>query len=223
MDTTLANLIDLWDAARERQSLPRQDEIAAALAARGMAFAQTDESANRMRLTLPGMALDYGAVAKGYGVEEAWRVLMGSELPIYGIVDAGGNIKTVGDKPDGSDWQIGLTDPANPQELLGVLALAGGQVAATSGDYQRYQEIDGRRYHHLLSPITGWPAEYNHSATAICADGLTADYYSTLLFLLPTAEAVALAEATPGLEAVLIGATGEAFVTAGLAERVKWR
>ncbi len=223
VDTSLARLIDLWMTARESKVLPREEDIQAALALSGMDYIETDLAGGRMRLNLAGMGLDYGAVAKGYAVEEAGRILAQGGAAVYGIVDAGGNIKTIGQKPDGSPWQIGLTDPVNPQELLASIELAAGQVAATSGDYQRYEDIEGRRYHHILSPADGRPVWHSHSVTAISSDGLKADYYSTLLFLLPPQDALQLAESIPDLEAVWVTSAKELFTTSGLQDRIKWQ
>jgi thiamine biosynthesis lipoprotein len=223
IDTSLAGLIDLWAGARGAKTLPAEEEIRAALAASGMEHIEMDLAGGKMRLALAGLGLDYGAVAKGYAVAEAGRILAQGGPAVYGIIDAGGNIMTIGQKPDGSLWQVGLTDPLNPRELLAVIQLETGQVAATSGDYQRYEDIGGRRYHHILSPEDGWPVWYNHSVTAVAEDGLKADYYSTLLFLLPPAEALALAESVPDLEAVWLTAEKEAYATSGLRERIRWQ
>ena len=233
VDTTLGPLIDLWAEAREELVLPEDQAIKAALALADMSKIRMVENPGEkssgekepefaMALEEKGMSLDFGAVAKGYGVEAAWQVLKDNGLAISGIIDAGGNIKTLGEKPSGGDWNVGLTDPARPDRLLGAVALKPDMVAATSGDYQRYAEIEGLRYHHLLSPADGRPGRYNHSATAITADGFTADYYSTLLFLLPPENALALAEATAGLETIIVSAEGRIYVSSGLREKMTW-
>lgn len=223
VDTSLGKLIDLWMTVRETKVLPRQEEIEAALALSGMEYIERDWAGDKMRLTLAGVGLDYGAVAKGYAVEEAGRILAQAGPAVYGIIDAGGNIKTIGQKPDGSLWQIGLTDPLKTKELLASIELTPGQVAATSGDYQRYEDIEGRRYHHILSPVEGWPVWYSHSVTAISSDGLKADYYSTLLFLLPVQDALELAESIPDLEAIWVTTSGELFATSGIEDHIKWQ
>jgi thiamine biosynthesis lipoprotein len=223
VDTSLARLIDLWAEAREAKTLPSAEAIQEALAAGGREYIEMDAAAGTMRLGLAGLGLDYGAVAKGYAVEEAGRILAQGGPGVYGIIDAGGNIKTIGQTPGGAPWQVGLTDPLNTGDLAAVIPLETGQVAATSGDYQRYEDIAGRRYHHILSPVDGRPVWYYHSVTAVAAEGLKADYYSTLLFLLPPAEALALAESIPDLEAVWLSADKDAFATAGLRGQIRWQ
>ena len=104
------------------------------------------------------MGLDFGAVAKGYAVQAAWQTLKDTGLDIRGIIDAGGNLMTLGEKPGGGSWSVGIANPADQSRLLAALAMEADTVAATSGDYQRYAEIGGKRYHHLLSPKDGQPA-----------------------------------------------------------------
>lgn len=249
VNTAMGPLIDLWAEARQSLVLPSAEDIAAALALADMSKIALEPAADQagsgacladfgqggaenaaadagpgfgMALGVPGMGLDFGAVAKGYAVQAAWQTLKDTGLDIRGIIDAGGNLMTLGEKPGGGSWSVGIANPADQSRLLAALAMEADTVAATSGDYQRYAEIGGKRYHHLLSPKDGQPARENRSATAICGDGMAADYYSTLLFLLPPKEALALAEATEGLEAVIVSGEGKIYVSQGLRDRLTW-
>ena len=163
-----------------------------------------------------GASLDLGAVAKGYAVERVATALATEHAVQSAVVNAGGNVKTVGSKPGGAPWRIGIQHPRQADALLGTLTLTGGRSVATSGEYQRYYEVDGVRYHHIVDPQTGYPARGNISATAVCESAARADYYSTVLFVVPLAEARALVERTDDLEAVILTDGGELYVSPGL-------
>ena len=230
VNTAMAPLIDLWAKARQELTLPKEQEIAAALALTDMSWVESKNKTEGngsaggffLRLDQAGMGLDFGAVAKGYALEEAWQVLKDSGLELSGTIDAGGNLKTVGEKPGGNSWSIGVVNPLDQSKLLCAVSLQPDQVAATSGDYQRYAEIEGKCYHHLLSPKDGWPVNYNHSVTVITEEGLASDFYSTLLFLLPPEKALALAEATSDLETIIASADGKLYISSGLEGRIQW-
>lgn len=221
VDLTLGPVIDVWNQARDKGVLPEPELITESMQRTGMDKVLIEEN-KQVYLTQSGMSLDFGAVAKGYGVEAIWSILQDSGLPIYGIINAGGNIKTIGHKPDGSPWQIGLTDPRQPDQQMGILELQANEAVATSGDYQKYFDVNGKRYHHLLNPTTGYPGEGHHSVTVITENGFDSDYYSTLLFLLPTQEALALAEQLPELETIIVSQDNKVYVSSGLTERIKW-
>jgi thiamine biosynthesis lipoprotein len=234
VDLTLGPVIDVWDKARESETPPDPKAVAAALSLTGMdkvalsreipagAAGEQAPYGGSILLEESGMAMDFGAVAKGYAVEKAWESLTASGLPIYGIINAGGNIKPLGQKPDGTLWKIGITNPTDKTRSMGNLLMRPGEAVATSGDYQKYFEADGVRYHHLLEPATGYPGMYNHAALIVAADGFDTDYYSTLLFLLPPEEALALAENIPEIETVIISRDNKIYVSSGLKDRIEW-
>ncbi len=237
IDLSLGPLIDVWDKARESETLPASEAVAEALgrtgmdkvllsrevpSAEGKGTGQEEDYAGSVMLTQKGMSLDFGAVAKGYAVEKAWDSLRASGLPIYGIINAGGNIKTLGQKPDGSPWKIGITDPMEKTQTMGNLTLDPDEAVATSGDYQKYFEVDGVRYHHLLEPVTGYPGMYNRSVLIVASDGFDTDYYSTLLFLMPAEEALALAEKLPEIETIIVSRENQIYVSSGLKRRIEW-
>lgn len=234
VDLTLGPVIDVWDKARETETLPDTKAVASALLLTGMdkvalsreipaeAAAGQVPNGGSIMLEESGMSMDFGAVAKGYAVEKAWESLKSSGLPMYGIINAGGNIKPLGQKPDGTLWKIGITDPTDKTRSMGKLLLQPGEAVATSGDYQKYFEADGVRYHHLLEPSTGYPGMDNHAALIVAADGFDTDYYSTLLFLLPSEEALALAEKIPEIETMIISRDNRIYVSSGLKDRIEW-
>lgn len=218
LDVTLGPVIRVWNKHREAKTVPTGDEIKQALAkcgAKKYTLSTVDDT-----LTLEkDAALDLGAVAKGYAVEQAARLLSRDKAVKTALINAGGNIKVLGTKADGKPWRIGVQDPRDPQKLLGTLAVGDGTAIATSGDYQRYYEVAGKRYHHVLDPATGWPAWRARSVTVVTRSAFWADYYSTLLFVLPWEKAMDLVEKDPHLEMIYVDAEGALHVSSGLKER----
>lgn len=179
----------------------------------------------RLRLARPGITLDLGGVAKGYAVDRAVAVLQAGGITA-GLVDAGGNIRYFGVKPDGQPWRTGIQ---HPRQADGVLVAEVGGVGlpavATSGDYQQYFELDGRRYHHLLDPATGYPARGTASATAWAASAMEADILSTTLFVLGPERGIALADSLESVEALVIVLEGDrlrSLATPGVAGRYRF-
>ena len=215
IEISLGPIIDLWRAHGENKTVPTDEEIKTALAKCGRDKFTLDKTNHTVSLA-SGSTLDLGAIAKGYAVDYAASVITKNKAVTSALINAGGNIKVIGTKEDGSPWRIGIQDPRNPQKILGVLALQNGQAIATSGDYQRYYEVNGVRYCHIIDPATGAPARNSISATAVSTSALTADFFSTLLFILPHDEAVAVVENTPQLEAIIVNPQGEIYVSPGL-------
>ena len=216
VDITVGPLVDVWNAAREQKILPDREQIAAALDKTGMGKLLVDKEKGTLYLLESGMSLDFGAIAKGYAVEQAGQFLSKDKDIVCALVNGGGNIKVVGSKPDNKAWRIGIQDPRALSDNIGVLNLKAGEAVATSGDYQRYYEVDGKRYHHLLQPKTGYPAAFNISVTAVTNDAFLADYYSTMLFLMPTQQALTFVEQTKDLHAIIIGSDEKIYISSDL-------
>ena len=217
-DITLAPLIDVWQKHSSNRTLPASPEIAAALALTGKDTFSV--AAEKQTITLaPGAALDLGAIAKGYAVDAAASVLAEDKSIDFALVNAGGNIKTVGSKADGKPWRIALQDPRRSDAYLGIINLKSGEAVATSGDYQRYYEVNGIRYHHILDPHTGMPSRNAISVTIVAASAFMTDYYSTLLFVLPHEKVLEVLAAHPEIAAIIVKADQEIYVSPSLRSR----
>jgi thiamine biosynthesis lipoprotein len=219
-DITIAPLVTLWGIGSTEARIPGAGEIRTALSRVGYKDLLIDEKASTVYLRRTGMSLDLGSIAKGYAADEAARVLREHGVK-SALIDLGGNVLTVGKKPDGSPWRIGIQNPEEARGTkIGYVDIAGGSVT-TAGTYERYFERDGKRYFHILDARTGYPAWNGLSAVAIIApDSISADGYDTLVFTLGLEEGRKLVLGTRGgIEAVFVTEKHEVYVTPGLRSR----
>ncbi|MCA9543427.1 MAG: FAD:protein FMN transferase, partial [Myxococcales bacterium] len=155
-----------------------------------------------------------GGIAKGYAIDKAAAVLKAHGLRAF-IVDGGGDLFIAGEKAPGVPWTVGVQHPRADRVLLALPAR--DQAVVSSGDYERFFELGGRRYHHILDPKTGLPAGKSVAVTVRAPDATRADALATALFVLGPVEGLALAQAQ-GVDAAILGPDGAIAVTAGLAE-----
>ncbi|MBE5877425.1 MAG: FAD:protein FMN transferase [Lachnospiraceae bacterium] len=169
------------------------------------------------RIELPMQAeIDFGGIAKGYTSMRVSQVMKEQGVE-SAIVNLGGNVQTVGEKPDGSKWKVAIKSPYEDIPYLGVLAI-GETAVITSGGYERYFEEDGKRYHHIIDTRTGYPAQSGLiSVTIVCEDGALADGLSTSLYVMGKDEAIAYWRAHhKEFEAVICTQEDKLYVTEGL-------
>ena len=163
-DITSGVLRRAWDFKAQR--LPAQAEIDALLPLIG--WSQVQWHAPRIALPRAGMQIDFGGFGKEYAADRAAGVLLAQGIR-HGFVELGGDIRVIGPQPDGTPWQIGIRHPRHPQTAIATIPLHRGALA-TSGDYERYFERDGRRYCHLLDPRTGWPVTEGFASVSVTAE-----------------------------------------------------
>jgi thiamine biosynthesis lipoprotein len=211
-DVTYASVGYLYDyRARQR---PSGEQVTAALPAVDYRQVQVDSKRNTIRFLRPGMRIDLGGIAKGYAVDRSIEILR--ELGIeHAMVNAGGDTRLLGDRR-GKPWIVGVRDPRNEGRMVTRLPLE-NEAISTSGDYERYFEEDGVRYHHILVPGTGEVARAVRSATIIGPDATLTDGLSTTVFVLGVERGMELVSRLSGVEAVIVDKDGRIFYSAGLA------
>ncbi len=203
-DFTLGGLAELWNVTGGGP-VPSQADIDAALSHTGYENVTVDDRRNTVMRPDTEVKIDLGGIGKGAAADVLVRYLETTDIP-YGLVSVGGTIGVFGEKPDGTPYKIGIRDPDDANAVLGYLHISDGFVAV-SGDYERYFEENGARYHHIFDPATGYPADTGLRETVVHSDtGAVADALSTALFVLGTDAASELYEASGGFEAVFVGA-----------------
>lgn len=221
-DPTLAPVLDAWGFTKDERRVPPADELKELLGHTGCGKVALEKTADGWTVTLlDGAQLDLGGIAKGYAAD-LLRAQLEKEGVTSATLDLGGDVFVMGRKTDGSDWRIAVKDPADTESYLGVVSAA-DKFIVTSGVYERYFEENGVRYHHILDPKTGCPAESGLvSVTVLCENGAWADALSTACFVLGPDGALALRDdlADQGTDFELILATddGRVLYTDGLAD-----
>lgn len=201
-DITVAPLSDLWNFSSESPSVPAPGDLRSALA--DVDYTAVTLQDSRIRLGRPGTALDLGAVAKGY-IADRIKDYLESQGVKSAMINLGGNVLCIGSKPDGSPFKIGIQKPfAGHSETIATMDIRDKSVVS-SGIYERCFEEDGKLYHHLLDPETGFPYE-NHliSVTIVSDASVDGDGLSTACFALGLEKGQALIESLPGVDAVFI-------------------
>ncbi len=217
-DLTLGRLKALWDIEGEEPRIPTADEIRQALAGTGPgSLVLTGRTVSKRD---PALAVDLGGIAKGYAVDRAIAILAERGVQ-HASVNAGGDIRVLGDRT-GRPWRVGIQHPRQPGDILATLDLA-DEAVVTSGDYERFFERDGIRYHHLFDPRTGLPARQCQAVTVVAADATLADALATAVFVLGPGPGLELLGRFPGVGGLVVAADGSAAATPGLKERLQWR
>ena len=210
-DITYAAVGHLYDYRHRVR--PSEAEIAAARAAVGWRHLVLDSQAGTVRFARPGMRIDLGGFAKGHAVDNAAAILRRRGIS-HAMVSAGGDSRVIGDRR-GRPWTIGVRDPRRPGELAAMLPLEDVSIS-TSGDYERYFDADGTRFHHLIDPSTGKSPRGIQSVTILADDGLTCEALSKIVFVLGVERGMALVESQSGVDALVVDAAGALHFSSGL-------
>lgn len=176
-DITSGILRRAWDFNTNRP--PEETDVAALLPAIGMDKLQWVSP--RLRFLKPGIELDFGGIGKEYAADRVAAVCQANGI-VAGLVDLGGDILVLGPHPDGTPWRIGIRNPRSPAEAIAVMELSAGALA-TSGDYERYIDFEGKRYCHILNPRTGWPVDGLSSVSVQAEQCLLAGSLATITML----------------------------------------
>lgn len=214
LDPTIYPVLTAWGFTTDSKQVPSQQQIAQLLEQVGYDRIQINGS----ELTVPdGMELDLGAVGKGYTADLVTEILRRHGVT-SALISLGGNIQSIGSRPDGSDWRLGIRAPWESGNL-GVLTVSDAAVV-TSGGYENYfDDEQGNIYWHILDPSTGYPADSGlQSVTIVGREGRMCDALSTALFVMGAQSAEQYWRENGGFEMLLVTDSGEILITEGIAE-----
>lgn len=218
-DPTINAVSELWAIGSERERVPSGAELSQAL--RKVGYENLVLSQGQAQLK-DGATVDLGGIAKGYAADRAVQILREYGIE-HAVLSLGGNVYVLGSAPNGQPWNIGIQDPDDKQDIIATLSLSNCS-AVTSGDYERYFEQDGIRYHHIFDPKTGYPGNSGvRSVTIICESSTQADAYSTALFLMGMERGMEFYHQQGGFEAVFVLEDGSVQCTDGISDSIMHR
>jgi thiamine biosynthesis lipoprotein len=210
-DISFASVGRLWDF--RKRVVPSRESVRQALTLVDYRKIRLDPETNGVMLTRPGMEIGLGGIGKGYAADRAMSVLAERGIE-NAMVMAGGDTLIRGTR-NGEPWRVGLRNPDVKDGILAVLPLE-NQAISTSGDYERFFMKDGVRYHHILNPKTGFPAEGCRSVTILAPNAFTSDPLSTGVFVLGPEKGLALIEKLDGVEGIIVDGGGVMHLSSGL-------
>lgn len=215
-DITIAPLVSLWGIGTENQRVPEEQEIKNAISKIDYKNIYLDEEMT-MHIN-SGANIDLGAIAKGYVADKVAEYVREKHID-HALINLGGNILTVGNKPNGDLWKIGVQNPFNVRgKELGV-ATIGEKSMVTSGIYERYFEQDGKRYHHILNPFTGYPIENDLAGVTIISDhSVDGDGLSTVVFSMGLEEGYNFVKDLEDIDAIFVTKEKNIYLTKGAQE-----
>lgn len=218
-DITFGALAEVWKFDHDQDNhVPSAAEIAARLPRVDYRAVVVDEVRGTAAITRAGVRIHAGGIGKGYAVDKAVTLLRRAGLTNF-MVQAGGDLYVAG-TAGGTPWRLGIQDPRGPADQPFALVELSDATLSTSGDYERFFEHGGVRYHHLLDPATGQPARGSRSVTVVTRAATRADGLSTGVFILGPERGMALVERLPEVEAVIVTADNQVRVSSGLRDKV---
>lgn len=213
-DITYASAGRLYDFRRKIK--PSEEALAKALPAINYHHILLDREGSTVKFSQVGVHIDLGGIAKGHAVDRCIALLQARGIK-QAIVTAGGDSRIIGDH-HGRPWIVGIRDPRQEGKVVAALPLSDAAIS-TSGDYERYFEANGVRYHHIINPTNGRPVNGVRSVTVVGSDSTTMDALSTSVFVMGVRKGMALVERLAKVEAVIVDANGKMYYSTGLMRR----
>lgn len=222
-DISVEPLIRLWGLGTPNERIPSETERRETIELIDYRRIELDPEARSIYLPEERMGIDVGGIAKGYAVDEIARMMIEDGIE-SAIIDFGGDLYTIGTRPDGNPWRIGIQHPSGQRQQLLAAITSTNEAVVTSGGYERYFEQDGERYHHIFDVSTGAPADSGLvSVTVSGPDAIGADVLSTAGFILGLEAAYDVIASLEGYEAIFATEEGIVYATGGIYEKVEIR
>ncbi|KYO64805.1 FAD:protein FMN transferase [Thermovenabulum gondwanense] len=215
-DITIGPLVKLWGIGTERARVPDKNVIESVLPLINYQDVIIDQEKKEVMLKREKMALDLGAIAKGYAADEVMRILKENGIK-SAVADLGGNIYVLGTKPNGKSWRIGIQNPFKQRGITFATIEVKDKTIVTSGTYERFFVENGKKYHHILDTKNGYPVENGLVSVTIIGDtSIDCDALSTTTFALGLKEGMKLIENIKGYEAIFVTQDKKVYVTSGV-------
>ncbi|OOM10381.1 FAD:protein FMN transferase [Clostridium saccharobutylicum] len=220
-DPTIRPIVSLWSIGSDKPRIPSKSEIERNLKLVNYEDIILDEKSYSIGLKHANQAIDVGGIAKGYAADEVNKVFKNRKIK-SALIDLGGNIYALGAKPDKTLWNVGIQNPFNTRgEYIGVISVKNKSIV-TSGNYERYFTKEGKIYHHIIDPKTGYPSESEIISSTIISDhSIDGDGLSTGVYIMGLEKSVKLIQSLKGIDAIFITKNKEVYVTSGIKNNFK--
>ncbi|OPJ62468.1 FAD:protein FMN transferase [Clostridium chromiireducens] len=220
-DPTIRPIVSLWRIGSDNPRIPSKSEITNNLKLVNYEDIILDERNHSIGLKHENQAIDVGGIAKGYAADEVRKVFENCKIK-SALIDLGGNIYALGTKPDNTLWNVGIQNPSDTRgEHIGVISVENKSVV-TSGNYERYFTKEGKIYHHIIDPKTGYPSESEIISSTIISDhSIDGDGLSTGGYIMGLEKSIKLIESLKGIDAIFITKSKEVYVTSGIKNNFK--
>lgn len=215
-DIAIYPVMEAWGFPTQNYQVPTADTLDSLLKLADASQIIYDENSRKISFDREGMKIDLGGIAKGYTSSRIMDIYKENNIS-SGLVNLGGNVQALGTKPDGSKWRVAVQSPDDTEDYLGILSVE-DKAVITSGGYERYFEQDGKTYHHIINPKTGYPAENGlTSVTVVSEDGTLADGLSTSLFIMGKDKAIEFWRVhSDEFDIIMLTDEGKLYVTEGI-------
>lgn len=214
-DITVGPLVKLWGIISPNPHVPTEQELKVTLPLIDYKNVLFDDKNKSVMLKVKGMSLDLGGIAKGYAADAVSKILQENGVK-HAIIDLGGNVITLGSKPDGSNWKIGIQDPDSTRgDYLGIVSVT-NKAVVTSGIYERFFEKDGKRYHHIMDTKTGYPVDNNLASVTIITDESINGDALAKAFCMGLEKGMEFVKQQKGIEAIFVTKDKKVYITPGL-------
>ena len=212
-DIAIYPVMEAWGFPTQNYQVPTADTLESLLKLVDASQIIYDEDSRKISFGQEGMKIDLGGIAKGYTSSRIMEIYKENNIS-SGLVNLGGNVQALGTKTDGSKWRVAVQSPDDTEDYLGILSVE-DKAVITSGGYERYFEQDGKTYHHIIDPKTGYPAENGlTSVTVVSEDGTLADGLSTSLFIMGKDKAIEFWRAhSDEFDIIMLTDEGKLYVT----------
>lgn len=209
-DISFAAMDRIWKYDGSMTEMPTEEAVKKSVAKVGYKNIIIDEDNQTIFLKNEGMKIGFGSIGKGYAADKARELLMAKGVQA-GIINASGDMNTWGKQPNGQDWTVGITNPVNKDKIFAIVPLTKYSAVVTSGNYEKYVMLNGRRYSHIINPVTGYPATGLSSVTVFGASAEMANGFSTAIMVLGKDAGLDLINRFPALSCVVVTDGGKTF------------